>query len=140
MVNTRHEKALKASSFKGAESSTNDADDERNENGSSSDSGDLNFGGFTKEVMKILELKIRKQVGKAIKNVMPLYISQTTDNFKEVIRKELEEFRKGGMMNDFRNDMANYHDSRHGAFRTSCCKEKNKVNITSNFLRDSAKM
>ncbi|GKD12180.1 hypothetical protein Tco_1196587, partial [Tanacetum coccineum] len=27
-----------------------------------------------------------------------------------------------------------------GAFRTSCCKEKNKVNFASNFLRDSAKM
>nr|GEX15628.1 hypothetical protein [Tanacetum cinerariifolium] len=27
-----------------------------------------------------------------------------------------------------------------GAFRTSCCKEKNKVNFTSNFLRDSAKI
>nr|GEU41451.1 zinc finger, CCHC-type, retrotransposon Gag domain protein [Tanacetum cinerariifolium] len=27
-----------------------------------------------------------------------------------------------------------------GAFRTSCCKEKNKVNFAPNFLRDSAKM
>ncbi|GKE53270.1 hypothetical protein Tco_1488426, partial [Tanacetum coccineum] len=27
-----------------------------------------------------------------------------------------------------------------GAFRTSCCKEKNKVNFASNFLRNSAKM
>ncbi|GJX81806.1 hypothetical protein Tco_0331287 [Tanacetum coccineum] len=27
-----------------------------------------------------------------------------------------------------------------GVFRTSCCKEKNKVNFASNFLRDSAKM
>nr|GEW48713.1 zinc finger, CCHC-type, retrotransposon Gag domain protein [Tanacetum cinerariifolium] len=108
MVNTHHEKALKASSFKGAES--NGADNERNENRSSSDFGDLNFRSFMEEEMKILESKIRKQVGKAIKNVMPFYISQTPDNLKEVVRKELEEFRRGGMMNDFRNEMATYRD------------------------------
>nr|GEU52697.1 hypothetical protein [Tanacetum cinerariifolium] len=110
IVNTHHEKALKASSSKGVESPTNDADNERNENGSSYDFEDLNFGGFTEEETKVLELKIRKQVGKAIKNVMHFYISQTTDNLKEVIRKELEDFRKGGMMNDFRNKMETYHD------------------------------
>ncbi|GKB80401.1 putative reverse transcriptase domain-containing protein [Tanacetum coccineum] len=32
---------------------------------------------------------------------MPYYISQTTDNLKEVIQRELEEFRKGGIMNDY---------------------------------------
>nr|GEZ14442.1 putative reverse transcriptase domain-containing protein [Tanacetum cinerariifolium] len=67
------------------------------------------------------------------------------------------------MMNDSRNEMATYHDftacdvpkfdgtldpidstkwlsAVEGAFRTSCCKEKNKVNFASKFLRDSAKM
>nr|GEX71848.1 zinc finger, CCHC-type, retrotransposon Gag domain protein [Tanacetum cinerariifolium] len=66
-------------------------------------------------------------------------------------------------MKDFRNEMATYHEfttcdvlkfdgtlnpiastrwlsTGEGAFRTSCCKEKNKVNFTSNFLHDSAKM
>ncbi|GJX73041.1 zinc finger, CCHC-type, retrotransposon gag domain protein [Tanacetum coccineum] len=106
---------------------------------------------------------INKQVGKAIKNVMPYYISQTTNNLKEVIKTELEEFRKGGIMSDNRNDMTTYRDftacdvpkfdgaldpiastrwlvAVEGAFRTSNCKEKNKVNFASNFLRDSAKM
>nr|GEV46749.1 hypothetical protein [Tanacetum cinerariifolium]GEX15505.1 hypothetical protein [Tanacetum cinerariifolium] len=162
MVNTHHEKALKASSSKGAESPTNDANNKRNKNGSSSESEDLNFRGFTKEETKVLESKIRKKVGKATKNVTPLYISQTTDNLKEVIRKELEEFRKGGMMNDYRNEMDTYRDFMtcempnfdgtldpiactkwlsdvEGAFRTSF-KKKNKVNFASNLLHDSAKM
>nr|GEZ46821.1 zinc finger, CCHC-type, retrotransposon Gag domain protein [Tanacetum cinerariifolium] len=66
-------------------------------------------------------------------------------------------------MNDFRNEMESSHNftacdvpkfdgtldsiaytkwlfAVEGAFRTSCCKEKNKVNFASNFLRDSAKM
>nr|GEY27841.1 reverse transcriptase domain-containing protein [Tanacetum cinerariifolium] len=66
-------------------------------------------------------------------------------------------------MKDFRNEMATYRDfttcdvskfdgtlepiastrwlsTGEGAFRTSCCKEKKKVNFASNFLRDSAKM
>nr|GEU64583.1 zinc finger, CCHC-type, retrotransposon Gag domain protein [Tanacetum cinerariifolium] len=94
---------------------------------------------------------------------MPYFISQTTENLKEVVRKELEEYRKGGKVNDFRNEMATYRDftacevpkfegaldliastkwlsAVEGAFRTSNTKEKNKVNFTTNFLRDSAKM
>ncbi|GJY21672.1 putative nucleotidyltransferase, ribonuclease H [Tanacetum coccineum] len=162
MVNTYHEKALKASSSKRAESPTNDADNDGNENGSSSDSEGLNYGGFTEE-MNALRSMINKQVGKAIKNVMPYYISQTTDNLKKVIKRELEEFKKSGIINDYRNDMATYRDftacdvpkfdgaldpiastrwlaAVEGAFRTSNCKEKNNVNFASNFLRDSAKM
>ncbi|GKD79509.1 hypothetical protein Tco_1342130 [Tanacetum coccineum] len=123
----------------------------------------LNYGGFTGEETKALRLMINKQVGKAIKNVMPYYISQTTSNLKEVIKTELEEFRKCGIMNDYRNDMTTYRDFTacdvpkfdgaldpiastrwliviEGAFCTSNCKEKNKVNFASNFLRDSAKM
>ncbi|GKD42160.1 zinc finger, CCHC-type, retrotransposon gag domain protein [Tanacetum coccineum] len=92
---------------------------------------------------------INKQVGKAIENAMPYYISQTTKNLKEVIKKKIEEFRKGGIMNDYRNDMTTYRDftacdvpkfdgeldpiastrwlaTVEGAFRTSNCKEKNK--------------
>ncbi|GJV14490.1 hypothetical protein Tco_1359813 [Tanacetum coccineum] len=106
---------------------------------------------------------ISRLVGRAIKNVMPYYISRTTDNLKEVIQKELEEFKKGGIMNDFRNEMATYRDftacdvpkfyatlnpiastrwlfTVEGSFPTSCYNEKNKVNFASNFLRDSAKM
>nr|GEV56234.1 hypothetical protein [Tanacetum cinerariifolium] len=85
MVNTHLEKALKASSSKGVESPTNDVDNDGNENGSSSDSEDLNFGGFTKEETNILELKIRKQVGKATKNMMPFHISHRINNLKESI-------------------------------------------------------
>nr|GEX27886.1 zinc finger, CCHC-type, retrotransposon Gag domain protein [Tanacetum cinerariifolium] len=94
---------------------------------------------------------------------MPYYISQTTSNLKEVIKTELEEFRKDGIMNDYGNDMTTYRDfmacdvpkfdgaldliastrwlvAVEGAFRTSNYKEKNKVNFASNFLYDSAKM
>ncbi|GJW96163.1 zinc finger, CCHC-type, retrotransposon gag domain protein [Tanacetum coccineum] len=106
---------------------------------------------------------INKQGGKATKNVMPYYISQTINNLKEVIRTKLEEFRKGRIMSDNRNDMTTYLDfmacdvpkfdgaldpvastrwlvAVEGAFILVNCKEKNKVNFTSNFLRDSAKM
>ncbi|GJZ33966.1 hypothetical protein Tco_0579402 [Tanacetum coccineum] len=137
MVNTHHKEVLNASTSKGAKPTASDAEHDNNDNGSSS--------------------------GKAIKNVMPYYISQTTDNLKEVIKRELEEFRKGGIMNDYRNDMTTYRDftacdvpkfdgvldpiastrwlvAVEGAFRTSNCKEKDKVNFASNFLRDSTKM
>ncbi|GKB90511.1 putative nucleotidyltransferase, ribonuclease H [Tanacetum coccineum] len=163
MVDERHKEVQKASTSKGAESLMNDATHDESENESSSGSEDPNSKGFTEEETKALRSMINKQVGKAIKNVMPYYISQTTDNLKEVIKRELEEFRKGGIMNDYRNDMATYRDftacdvpkfdgaldpiastrwlaAVKGAFRTSNCKEKNKVNFASNFLRDSAKM
>ncbi|GJQ96551.1 putative reverse transcriptase domain-containing protein [Tanacetum coccineum] len=163
MVEEHHKEVKKASSSKGAESLIYDATRDENENESSSNSEGLNSGGLTEEEMKALRLMINKQVGKTIKNVMPYYISQKTDNLKEVIKRELEEFKKGGIMNDYRNDMATYRDftacdvskfdgvldliactrwfaAVEGAFRTSNCKEKNKVNFTSNFLRDSAKM
>ncbi|GKD88015.1 hypothetical protein Tco_1359169 [Tanacetum coccineum] len=134
MVNTHHKEVLNASTSKGAKPSASDAEHDDNDN-----------------------------VGKAIKNVMPYYISQTIDYLKEVIKKELEEFRKGGIMNDYRNEMTAYRDfsacdvpkfdgaldpiastrwltAVEGAFRTSNCKEKDKVNFASNFLHDSAKM
>nr|GFA88959.1 zinc finger, CCHC-type, retrotransposon Gag domain protein [Tanacetum cinerariifolium] len=78
MVNARHKEVLKASTSKGAELSASDARD----NGSSSSFEDLNFRGFTNEETKVLSLMIRKQVGKTIKNVMPYFINQTTDNLK----------------------------------------------------------
>ncbi|GJV40829.1 zinc finger, CCHC-type, retrotransposon gag domain protein [Tanacetum coccineum] len=163
MVDERHKEVQKASTSKGAESPIGDAIHNESENESSSDFEGLNYGGFTAEEMKALRSMINRQVGKAIKNVMPFYIIQTTNNLKEVIRKELEELKKGGMMNDSRNEMATYRDfttcdvpkfdgtldpiactkwlsAVEGAFRTSCCKEKNKVKFASNFLRDSAKM
>nr|GEV65222.1 hypothetical protein [Tanacetum cinerariifolium] len=163
MIDERHKEVQKASTSKGAKTPIGDAIRDESKNESSSNSEGLNHGGFTKEETKSLRSMINRQFGKAIKNVMPFYISQTTNNLKEVIRKELEEFKKGGMMNDSRNEMATYHDfiaydvpkfdgtldlvactkwlsAIEGAFRTSCCKEKNKVNFASNFLRDSAKM
>nr|GEV44705.1 zinc finger, CCHC-type, retrotransposon Gag domain protein [Tanacetum cinerariifolium] len=153
IVDEHREEVLKASTSKGAESPKNDANnDDDNENGSFSSSGDPNFRGFTKEETKVLSSMIKKKVGKAIKNVMPYYISQTTDNLKEIVRKELEELRKGELMNDFRNEMATYHDftacdvpkfdgtldpiastrwllAVKGAFRTSRCKAKNKLKV-----------
>ncbi|GJX97969.1 hypothetical protein Tco_0354988 [Tanacetum coccineum] len=165
MVDERHKEVQKASTSKGAESPIGDAIHNESENESSSDFEGLNYGGFTEEEMKALRSMINRQVGKAIKNVMPFYISLTTNNLKEVmvIKKELEEFRKGGIMNDYKNDMITYHDftacdvpkfdgaldpiastrwlaAVEGAFRTSNYKEKNKVNFALNFLRDSAKM
>ncbi|GJR39128.1 zinc finger, CCHC-type, retrotransposon gag domain protein [Tanacetum coccineum] len=104
---------------------------------------------FSEEETQVLGQMISRQAGKVIKNVMPYYISQTIDNLKKVIQKELKEFKKSGIINNFRNEMATYHDftastrwlsAVEGAFRTSCCKEKNKVNFASNFLHDSAKM
>ncbi|GJW13107.1 hypothetical protein Tco_0017240 [Tanacetum coccineum] len=127
MVDEHHKEVLKASTSKGVESPTNDADHDDNENGSSSSSEDLNLRGFTDE------------------------------------ERKLEEFRKRGIINDYRNKMATYHDfmacevqkfdetldliastrwlfAVEGALCTSSCKEKSKVNFASNFLRDSAKM
>nr|GEW79505.1 hypothetical protein [Tanacetum cinerariifolium] len=131
IVNTHHKEVLNASTSKGAEPLASDA--EHDDNGSEG----LNYGGFTKEETKALRSMINKQ--------------------------ELEEFRKGGIMNDYKNEMTTYCDFTacdvpkfngaldpisstrwlagvEGAFRTSNCKEKNKVNFASNFLHDSAKM
>nr|GEY70768.1 hypothetical protein [Tanacetum cinerariifolium] len=163
MVDECHKEVQKASTSKGSESPIGDAIRNESENESSSNSESLSYGGFMEEETKALRSMITKPVGKAIKNVTPFYISQTTDNLKEVRRKELEELKKGGMMNDSRNEMATYRDFTacdvpkfdgtldpiactkwlsvvEGAFRTSSCKEKNKVNFASNFLHDSAKM
>nr|GEZ91306.1 zinc finger, CCHC-type, retrotransposon Gag domain protein [Tanacetum cinerariifolium] len=110
MVDKHHKEVQKASTSKEAESSINEATHYENENESSTKSEGLNYGGFTKEETKALRSMINKQVGKEIKNVMSYYISQTTGNLKEVIKMELEEFRKSGIVNDYRNDMTTYHD------------------------------
>nr|GEV02622.1 hypothetical protein [Tanacetum cinerariifolium] len=163
MVDKHHKEVQKSSTSKGAESPINDATHDENENESASNFEGLNYGGFTEEETKTLRSMINKQVGKAIKNVIPYFISQTTKNLKEVIKKELEEFRKSRIVNDYRNDMTIYHDftacdvpkfdgafdpiastrwlaTVEGTFHTSNYKEKNKVNFTSNFLHDSSKM
>ncbi|GJS17937.1 hypothetical protein Tco_0412409 [Tanacetum coccineum] len=163
MVDEHHKEVQKASTSKGAKSPLNNATHNENENESSSSSEDLNFRRFTKEETKILSSMIRKNVGKTTKNVMPYFISQKTDNLKEIVQKELEEFRRGRIMGDYRNEMTTYRDfmaydvlkfdgvldpiastrwlaAVEGAFRTSNCKEKNKVNFALNFLRNSAKM
>nr|GEX43059.1 hypothetical protein [Tanacetum cinerariifolium] len=133
MVNARHREVFRALTCKGAKLSTSDAEHDDRDNESSSSSEDLNFRG------------------------------QTTNNLKEVVRKELEGFKRSRIMSDFMNEMATYRDftacdvprfdgvldliastrwlvAIESAFRTSNCKEKNKVNFASNFLRDSAKM
>ncbi|GJZ49549.1 putative reverse transcriptase domain-containing protein [Tanacetum coccineum] len=163
MVDEHHKEVQKASTSKRVESLIYDATCDENESESSFNFEGLNYEGFTEEETKALRSMINKQVGKAIKNVMSYYISQTTDNLKEVIKRELEEFKRGGIMSEYRNDMTTYCDftacdvpkfdgaldpiastrwlaAVEGAFRTSNCKEKNKVNFASNFLRDSAKM
>ncbi|GJT57279.1 putative nucleotidyltransferase, ribonuclease H [Tanacetum coccineum] len=94
MVNTHHKEVLNALTSKGGEPPASDAEHDDNDNGSSSGSEGLNYGGFTEEETKSLRSMINKQVGKAIKNVLLYYISQTTNNLKEVIKTELEEFRK----------------------------------------------
>ncbi|GJX71143.1 hypothetical protein Tco_0308314 [Tanacetum coccineum] len=163
MVDELHQEVQKASTSKGVGSPIDDATYNDNENGYSSSSEGPNFRGFTDEETKVLNLMIRKQVGTKIKNVMPFYISQTTDNLKEIIQNDLVEFKRGGILNDYKNEIATYRDftacdvlnfngtldpisstrwlsAVEGAFRTSSCKEKNKVNFASNFLHDSAKM
>ncbi|GJY11599.1 zinc finger, CCHC-type, retrotransposon gag domain protein [Tanacetum coccineum] len=163
MVDEHHLEVQKASTSKGVESPIDDATLNDNENGSSFSFECPNFRGFTDEETKVLNSMIKKQVGKAIKNVMPFYISKKTDNLKEIFQKELAEFKRGGILNDYRTEMATYRDftacdmpkfdgtldpiastrclsAVEGAFRTSSCKEKNKFNFASNFLRDSAKM
>nr|GFB60078.1 hypothetical protein [Tanacetum cinerariifolium] len=108
MVNMHHKEVLNTSTSKGVEPTASDVEHDDNDNSSSSGSEGLNYGGFTEEETKALRSMINKQVRKAIKNVMTYYISQTTDNLKEVIKKELEEFRKGRIMNDYMNDMTTY--------------------------------
>nr|GEX42693.1 zinc finger, CCHC-type, retrotransposon Gag domain protein [Tanacetum cinerariifolium] len=110
MVDEHHPKVQKASTSKGVESPIDDVTHNDNENKSSSSSEGLNFRGFMNKETKVLNSMIRKQVGKEINNVMPFYISQTTDNLKEIIQKELAEFKRGGILNDYMNEMETYRD------------------------------
>nr|GEV58838.1 putative reverse transcriptase domain-containing protein [Tanacetum cinerariifolium] len=110
MVNTHHKEVLNASTSKRAEPLASDAGHDDNDNSSSSGSEGLYYGGFTEEETKALRTMTNKQVGKAIKNVMSYYISRTSSNLKEVIKMELEKFRKGGIMSENRNDMKTYCD------------------------------
>nr|GEW76268.1 hypothetical protein [Tanacetum cinerariifolium] len=126
MVNARHKEVLKSSTSKRAESPASDADHGDSDNGSSSSFEDLNFRGFTEEDTKALSSMISKKVGKAVRNVMPYYINQTTNNFKEVIQKELEEFTMEGIMKDFRIEMVTCCDF------TAC--DVSKFNETLNLI------
>ncbi|GJR13571.1 putative reverse transcriptase domain-containing protein [Tanacetum coccineum] len=110
MVNTHHKEVLNASTSKGVEPSASDAKHDDNENGSSSGSEGLNYGGFMVKATKALRSTTNKQVGKAIKNVMLYYTSQTTSNLKEVNKMKLKQFRKVRILNDYRNDMTTYRD------------------------------
>ncbi|GJR29412.1 Rho guanine nucleotide exchange factor 8-like protein [Tanacetum coccineum] len=140
MVNSRHKEVLKGSTSKEVGPSASDAD--HGDSGSSFSSKGLNFRGFTDEETKVLSSMKSRQVGKEIKNAMPYYISQTTDNFKEMTTYhdftacDVSKF--DGKLNPIAN--TRWLSAVKGAFRTSCCKEKHKVNFASNFLRDRAKM
>ncbi|GJU74580.1 putative reverse transcriptase domain-containing protein [Tanacetum coccineum] len=111
MVNARHKEVLKGSTSKEVGPSANEADQDDNDYGSSSISEDLNFRGFSKEETQVLSKMISRRVGKAIKNRYVLT-----------------------------NDYTRWLSAVEGTFGTSSCKEKNKVNFASNFLRDSSKM
>nr|GEW63593.1 hypothetical protein [Tanacetum cinerariifolium] len=127
----------KSLNFQRSRTFASDAEHDVNDNVSSFSFEDLNFREFTEEETKTLRSMINKH--------------------------DLGEFKKGGIMNDYRNEMATYHDftacdvpkfdgdldpiastrcltAVEEAFHTSNCKEKNKVNFASNFLCDSAKM
>ncbi|GKB32815.1 hypothetical protein Tco_0872216 [Tanacetum coccineum] len=115
MVNTHHKEFLNASTSKGAEPSASDAEHDDNDNGSSSGSEGLNYRGFTEEETKALRSMINKQLGKEIKNVMFDGALDPIASTRWLVAVE-------------------------GAFRSSNCKKKNKVNFAPNFLRDNAKM
>ncbi|GJY01143.1 hypothetical protein Tco_0359295, partial [Tanacetum coccineum] len=110
MVNARHKEVLKSLTFEIAECSASDAKHGNSDDGSSSSSEDLNLRGFMEEETKALSSMISNKVGKAVRNAMPYHINQTTYNIKEVIQKELEEYKREGIMKDFRNEMVTYRD------------------------------
>nr|GEY78995.1 hypothetical protein [Tanacetum cinerariifolium] len=86
--------------------SASDADHGDSDDGSSSSFKDLNFRGFIEEETKALSLMITKKVGKAVKKAMPYYINQTTANIKEMIQKELEEFKMEGVVKESKKENA----------------------------------
>nr|GEU49138.1 putative reverse transcriptase domain-containing protein [Tanacetum cinerariifolium] len=130
MVNVHHKEVLRALTSKGARLSANDAEHDDNNNESSSSFEDLNFRGFTDEETKVLSSMIRKQVGKIIKNVM----SNEMATYCDFTACDVPKF--DGVLDPIAS--TRWLAVVEGAFRT--CKEKNKVNFDSNFLRDSAKM
>ncbi|GKA33026.1 zinc finger, CCHC-type, retrotransposon gag domain protein [Tanacetum coccineum] len=143
MVNARHKEVLKGLTSKEAGPLANEADQDDNDYGSSSISEDLNFRGFSEEETQVLSKMISRQVGKAIKNMMPYYISRMTDNLKN----EMATYRDFTacdvpIFDETLNPVAStrWLSAVEGTFGTSSCKEKNKVNFASNFLRDSSKM
>ncbi|GJU39733.1 zinc finger, CCHC-type, retrotransposon gag domain protein [Tanacetum coccineum] len=141
MVNTRHKEVLKGSTSKEVGPSASDAD--HGNSGSSFSYKGLNFRGFTDEETKVLSSMKSRQVGKAIKNAMPYYLSQPTilkknemTTYRNFTACDVPKF--DGKLNPIAS--TRWLSAVKGAFRTSCCKEKHKVNFTSNFLRDRAKM
>ncbi|GKE75094.1 hypothetical protein Tco_1537135, partial [Tanacetum coccineum] len=129
IVNERHKEVQKASTSKGAESPIDDAIRDESENDSSSDSKGLNYGGFTEEETKALRSMINRQVGKAIKN-------KRDATYRAFMVCDVPKF--NGTLDLIA--CTKWLSTVEGAFRTSCCKKKNKVNFALNFLRESAKM
>ncbi|GJR49741.1 putative reverse transcriptase domain-containing protein [Tanacetum coccineum] len=113
MVNVHHKEVLKASTSKGVELLASDAKHDDRDNESSSSFEDLNFRGFTNE-------KTRDE--------MATYRDFTACDMPKV----------DGVLDLIASPR--WFATVEGAFRTSNCKEKKKVNFASNFLRDSAKI
>ncbi|GJY00217.1 hypothetical protein Tco_0357235 [Tanacetum coccineum] len=132
MVNAPHKEDLKASTSKEAKLSASDAEHDVNDNVSSSSSEDLNFRGFTEEETKVLSSMINKPVGKVIKNVMPNEMA----TYRDFTTCDVPKF--DGALDPIAS--TRWLAAVEGAFHTSNCKEKNKVNFASNLLRDSAEI
>ncbi|GKD06655.1 zinc finger, CCHC-type, retrotransposon gag domain protein [Tanacetum coccineum] len=113
MVNACHKEVLKASTSKEAKLSASDAEHDVNDNVSSSSSRTLTLEGSQK----------RRQ-----KNEMAAYHDFTACDVPKF----------DGALDPIAS--TRWLVVVEGAFRTSNCKEMNKVNFASNFLRDSAKM
>ncbi|GJT75488.1 putative reverse transcriptase domain-containing protein [Tanacetum coccineum] len=119
MATIRNIEVLKATPSKHAETTTSNADkvssgdDDRS---SSSSSEDLNFRGFSKEEKEAL------------------YADRAT--YRNFTTCDVPKFT--GDLNPIAS--TRWITAVEGAFRTSECEDKNKVNFASNFLRDSAKI
>nr|GEU87064.1 putative reverse transcriptase domain-containing protein [Tanacetum cinerariifolium] len=70
MLNARHKEVLESTTSKRTESLASDVDHGDSDDGSSSSSKDLNYGGFTKEETKALSSMISKKVGKAVLSIL----------------------------------------------------------------------
>nr|GEX11412.1 hypothetical protein [Tanacetum cinerariifolium] len=142
MIKACHKEVLKASTFKGAELSASDAKHDDRDNGSSFSSKDLNFRGQTTDNLKeIVQQKLefkRSRIMNDFKNEMTTY--------RDFTACDVPKFNRALDLIASTRWLAAVEASTRWlaavecAFRIINYKEKNKVNVFSNFLRDSAKM